>query len=189
MCRSAVKRNFAPKAQNSLIQYKVLQNSRNFNKSSTEQALDYFRRFTNASKHRDQCLLALSYFNIDFQEILKISVFFEIRKIEPFPGSPFSDHFWRFFFEKFYIALLLGKILVANYRIVCEVNLAPKAQNFSTDIRKSAVLDAVLEDKPAQPLPCGSYLVVNDVCGVGNPARTSFEVFRQARLTLNCTTF
>ena len=24
---------------------------------------------------------------------------------------------------------------------------------------ESAVLDAVLEDKPAQPLPCGSYLV------------------------------
>ena len=86
--------------------------------------------------------------------------FFEIRKIEPFPGSPFSDHFWRLFFEKFCIALFLGKILVANYRIVCEVNFAPKAQNFSTDIRKSAVLDAVLEDKPAQPLPCGSYLVV-----------------------------
>ena len=85
--------------------------------------------------------------------------FFEIRKIEPFPGSPFSDHFWRLFFEKFCIALFLGKILVANYRIVCEVNFAPKAQNFSTDIRKSAVLDAVLEDKPAQPLPCGSYLV------------------------------
>ena len=85
--------------------------------------------------------------------------FFEIRKTEPFPGSPFSDHFWRFFFEKFCIALFLGKILVANYRIVCEVNFAPKAQNFSTDIRKSAVLDAVLEDKPAQPLPCGSYLV------------------------------
>ena len=56
--------------------------------------------------------------------------------------------------------LFLGKILVANYRIVCEVNFAPKAQNFSTDIRKSAVLDAVLEDKPAQPLPCGSYLVI-----------------------------
>ena len=86
--------------------------------------------------------------------------FFEIRKIEPFPGSPFSDHFWRLFFEKFCIALFLGKILVANYRIVCEVNFAPKAQNFSTDIRKSAVLDAVLEDKPAQPLPCGSYLVM-----------------------------
>ena len=84
----------------------------------------------------------------------------EIRKIEPFPGSQFSDHFWRFFFEKFCIALFLGKKLVANYRIVCEVNFAPKAQNFSTDIRKSAVLDAVLEDKPAQPLPCGSYLVV-----------------------------
>ena len=81
--------------------------------------------------------------------------FFEIRKTEPFPGSPFSDHFWRLFFEKFCIALFLGKILVANYRIVCEVNFAPKAQKFSTDIRKSAVL----EDKPAQPLPCGSYLV------------------------------
>ena len=118
-----------------------------------------FRRFIELKKHRDQCLLALSYFNIDFQEILKISVFFEIRKIESFPGSSFSDHFWRFFFEKFCIALFLGKILVANYRIVCEVNFAPKAQNFSTDIRKSAVLDAVLEDKPAQPLPCGSYLV------------------------------
>ena len=85
--------------------------------------------------------------------------FFEIRKTEPFPGSPFSDHFSRIFFEKFCIALFLGKILVANYRIVCEVNFAPKAQKFSTDIRKSAVLDAVLEDKSAQPLPCGSYLV------------------------------
>ena len=115
-----MKRNFAPKAQNSRIQYKVFQNSRNFNKSSTEEATPDFRRFTNASKHRDQCLLALSYFNIDFQEILKISVFFEIRKTEPFPGSPFSDHFWRLFFEKFCIALFLGKILVANYRIVCE---------------------------------------------------------------------
>ena len=71
--------------------------------------------------------------------------FFEIRKTEPFPGSPFSHHFWRLFLEKFCIALFLGKILVANYRIVCEVNFAPKAQNFSTDIRKSAVLDAVLE--------------------------------------------
>ena len=91
-------------------------------------------------------------------------VFFELAKIEPVPGSPFSDHFWRLFFEKFCIALFLGKILVANYRIVCEVNFAPKAQKFSTDIRKSAVLDAVLEDKPAQPLPCGSYLV-NPYCG------------------------
>ena len=71
--------------------------------------------------------------------------FFEIRKTEPFPGSPFSDHFWRLFFEKFYIALFLGKILVTNYRIVCEVNFAPKAQKNSTDIRKSAVLDAVLD--------------------------------------------
>ena len=73
--------------------------------------------------------------------------------------DPVLGPFWRLFFEKFCIALFLGKILVANYRIVCEVNFAPKAQNFSTDIRKSAVLDAVLEDKPAQPLPCGSYLV------------------------------
>ena len=96
-----------------------------------------------------------------FRKSWKSVFFFEIRKIEPFPGSPFSDHFWRFFSEKFCIALFLGKILVANYRIVCEVNFAPKAQNFSTDIRKSAVLDAVLEDKPAQPLPCGSYLVRN----------------------------
>ena len=71
-----------------------------------------------------------------------------------------AGHFWPHFFEKFSIALFLGEILVANYRIVCEVNFAPKAQNFSTDIRKSAVLDAVLEDKPAQPLPCGSYLVI-----------------------------
>ena len=75
--------------------------------------------------------------------------------------------FWRRFFEKFCIALFLGKILVANYRIVCEVNFAPKAQNFSTDIRKSAVLDAVLEDKPAQPLPCGSYLV-QGLCLMGS---------------------
>ena len=30
---------------------------------------------------------------------------------------------------------------------------------------ESAVLDAVLEDKPAQPLPCGSYLVsTQNVC-------------------------
>ena len=27
-----------------------------------------------------------------------------------------------------------------------------------------AVLDAVLEDKPAQPLPCGSYLVEAQCC-------------------------
>ena len=101
--------------------------------------------------------------------------FFEIRKTEPFPGSPFSDHFWRLFFEKFCIALFLGKILVANYRIVCEVNFAPKAQNFSTDIRKSAVLDAVLEDKPAQPLPCGSYLVI----GMPNDHTDDTEVHRQ----------
>ena len=75
--------------------------------------------------------------------------------------DPVLGPFLATFFEKFCIALFLGKILVANYRIVCEVNFAPKAQNFSTDIRKSAVLDAVLEDKPAQPLPCGSYLVCN----------------------------
>ena len=79
--------------------------------------------------------------------------------METMRGSPFWDLFGDFFFEKFSIALFLGKILVANYRIVCDANFAPKAQNFSTDIRKSAVLDAVLEDKPAQPLPCGSYLV------------------------------
>ena len=74
--------------------------------------------------------------------------------------DPVLGPFLAIFFEKFCIALFLGKILVANYRIVCEVNFAPKAQNFSTDIRKSAFLDAVLEDKPAQPLPCGSYLVI-----------------------------
>ena len=85
--------------------------------------------------------------------------FFELAIIEQFPGSPFSDHFGRLYFEKFCIAFFLGKILEANYRIVCAVNFAPKAQTFSTDIRRSAVLDAVLEDKPAQPLPCGSYLV------------------------------
>ena len=94
-----MKRNFAPKAQNSRIQYKVLQNSRNFNKSSTEQVRDFFRRFTNASKHRDQCLLALSYFNIDFQEILKISVFFwnqEDWTVSRFPVfGPFLATFFR----------------------------------------------------------------------------------------------
>ena len=95
-----MKRNFAPKAQNSRIQYKVLQNSRNFNKSSTEQALDYFRRFTNASKHRDQCLLALSYFNIDFQEILKISVFFWNQEDWTVSRFPVFGPFLAIFFQK-----------------------------------------------------------------------------------------
>ena len=101
-------------------------------------------------------LTGIELFQHRFSGNSEISMFFfELAKIEQFSGSPFSDNFWRHFFKKFCIALFLGKILVANYRIVCEVNFAPKAQNFSTDIRKSAVLDAVLEDKPAQPLPCG----------------------------------
>ena len=36
-------------------------------------------------------------------------VFFELAKIERFSGSPFSDHFWRRFFENFCIELFLLK--------------------------------------------------------------------------------
>ena len=35
--------------------------------------------------------------------------FFELAKIERFSGSPFSDHFWRRFFENFCIELFLVK--------------------------------------------------------------------------------
>ena len=151
--------NFAPKAQNSRKYMRVLQISWNSDHPSTEEARVFSEDLPN---RRSTGFNAYWHWVIStsiFRKSWKSVFFFEIRKTEPFPGSPFSDHFWRLFFEKFCIALFLGKILVANYRIVCEVNFAPKAQNFSTDIRKSAVLDAVLEDKPAQPLPCGSYLV------------------------------
>ena len=67
-----------------------------------------------------------------------------------------------------FLATFFRKVL---HRVVLRENTGCKLPNcmwgkfcaegatFSTDIRKSAVLDAVLEDKPAQPLPCGSYLV------------------------------
>ena len=68
------------------------------------------------------------------------------------------------FFRKCLLTLhraVLGKNNSFKIPNICEVNFALKAQNFTTGIReKSAVLDAVLEDKPAQPLPCGSYLVL-----------------------------
>ena len=156
---SAVKEILAPKAPNSRIYMRVLQISWNFDKSSNIYAYGFFAKFIESYSAGFNAYWHWVISTSIFRKSWKSVFFFEIRKIEPFPGSPFSDHFWRLFFEKFCIALFLGKILVANYRIVCEVNFAPKAQNFSTDIRKSAVLDAVLEDKPAQPLPCGSYLV------------------------------
>ena len=84
--------------------------------------------------------------------------FFEFRKIELFPGSAFSDHFWRRFFDFFYIDLVGAKIVLRKGACNSELNFAPKAQFFLPRL-ESAVLDAVLEDKPAQPLPCGSYLV------------------------------
>ena len=78
--------------------------------------------------------------------------------------------FWRHFFEKFHIDLVGAKIVLRKGACNIELNFAPKAQNltnqdcaegaiFLEPRLESAVLDAVLEDKPAQPLPCGSYLV------------------------------
>ena len=88
-------------------------------------------------------------------------VFFEIRNIERFPGSPFSDHFWRLFFEKIYIGLFLAKNQVSKNRIYMRQILRRRRNilRLTYDLNRRPRA-AVLEDKPAQPLPCGSYLVV-----------------------------
>ena len=138
VCLSGVKRNFAPKAQNSAqnsrIQYKVLQNSRNFNKSSTEEATDFFRRFINASKHRLQCLLALSYFNIDFQEILKIHVFFWNQENWTVSRFPVFGSFLATFFRKKIHRIVLGKKSGLKKPNIHEANFAPKAQNLTSTL-------------------------------------------------------
>ena len=86
--------------------------------------------------------------------------FFEIRKIERFPGSPFSDHFWRLFFKKLYIGLFLVKNQVSKNRIYMRQILRRRRNilRLTYDLNRRPRA-AVLEDKPAQPLPCGSYLV------------------------------
>ncbi len=74
--------------------------------------------------------------------------FFEIRKTDLFSGSPFSDHFWRLFSKMFASSCSWQKYWF-------QIN---EPITFSIAVLH-AVLDAVLEDKSAQPLPCGSYLV------------------------------
>ena len=61
--------------------------------------------------------------------------FFLIRKIEPFPGSPFSDHFWRLFFENVYIGLFLAKNQVSKNRIYMRQILRRRRNIFAPDIR------------------------------------------------------
>ena len=72
---------------------------------------------------------------------------------------PVLRHFWRFFFEKNCIELFLEKILGSNYRIYESSNLRRRHKFNKYNTFSIAILHAVIEDKPAQPLPCGSYLV------------------------------
>ena len=74
--------------------------------------------------------------------------------------------------KKSYLGNVGAKIVLRKGACNNEKKIAPKAQNFTNQDcaegaiflesrLESAVLDAVLEDKPAQPLPCGSYLVMS----------------------------
>ena len=74
-------------------------------------------------------------------------------------GTRFWDLFGDIFWNNFTSDCWAGKSSFRNANSILIENCAEGAILSQLQSTSLAVLDAVLEDKPAQPLPCGSYLV------------------------------
>ena len=121
--------------------YEGTSNFMKFRPSIDYTGVIFFSKIHLIIQRRLQCLLALSYFNIDFQEILKINEKSGLSEQGSDARDPILGHFWRqkmkkvtlvmqarkSYFEK--APVIVSKILRRRRKIL-RTKIAPKAQFF-----------------------------------------------------------